>query len=62
LVRVKTEVDPTNFFRNEQSIPPLSSWWSKGATSLMYEINANNNTSLMYESSAWPNNNLDHVN
>ncbi|KAJ6887403.1 berberine bridge enzyme-like 28 [Populus alba x Populus x berolinensis] len=26
LVRVKTEVDPTNFFRNEQSIPPLSSW------------------------------------
>ncbi|KAG8365680.1 hypothetical protein BUALT_Bualt18G0131700 [Buddleja alternifolia] len=26
LVRVKTEVDPSNFFRNEQSIPPLSSW------------------------------------
>ncbi|KAG6794245.1 hypothetical protein POTOM_003484 [Populus tomentosa] len=26
LVRVKTEVDPTNFFRNEQSIPSLSSW------------------------------------
>ncbi|KAL2494151.1 FAD-binding Berberine family protein [Forsythia ovata] len=24
LVRVKTEVDPYNFFRNEQSIPPLS--------------------------------------
>ncbi|KAL2474824.1 FAD-binding Berberine family protein [Abeliophyllum distichum] len=24
LVRVKTEVDPSNFFRNEQSIPPLS--------------------------------------
>ncbi|PON38465.1 Xanthine dehydrogenase C subunit [Parasponia andersonii] len=23
LVRVKTKVDPTNFFRNEQSIPPL---------------------------------------
>ncbi|KAH6800453.1 hypothetical protein C2S52_000917 [Perilla frutescens var. hirtella] len=23
LVRVKTEVDPSNFFRNEQSIPPL---------------------------------------
>jgi len=26
LVRVKTEVDPANFFRNEQSIPPLSPW------------------------------------
>jgi FAD/FMN-containing dehydrogenase len=26
LVRVKTAVDPANFFRNEQSIPPLSSW------------------------------------
>ena len=26
LVRVKTSVDPSNFFRNEQSIPPLSSW------------------------------------
>uniref|UniRef100_A0A6N2K770 FAD-binding PCMH-type domain-containing protein n=1 Tax=Salix viminalis TaxID=40686 RepID=A0A6N2K770_SALVM len=26
LVHVKTEVDPANFFRNEQSIPPLSSW------------------------------------
>ncbi|KAG5255431.1 berberine bridge enzyme [Salix suchowensis] len=26
LVRVKTEVDPTNFFTNEQSIPSLSSW------------------------------------
>ncbi|KAF3450214.1 hypothetical protein FNV43_RR06294 [Rhamnella rubrinervis] len=25
LVHVKTRVDPTNFFRNEQSIPPLSS-------------------------------------
>ncbi|KAL3507330.1 hypothetical protein ACH5RR_032712 [Cinchona calisaya] len=25
LVRVKTKVDPSNFFRNEQSIPPLSS-------------------------------------
>ncbi|KAG8381042.1 hypothetical protein BUALT_Bualt06G0079700 [Buddleja alternifolia] len=25
LVRVKTKVDPTNFFRNEQSIPPLPS-------------------------------------
>lgn len=23
LVRVKTQLDPTNFFRNEQSIPPL---------------------------------------
>ncbi|XP_050220883.1 berberine bridge enzyme-like 18 [Mercurialis annua] len=26
LVHVKTQVDPANFFRNEQSIPPLSSW------------------------------------
>ncbi|KAL3515111.1 hypothetical protein ACH5RR_022013 [Cinchona calisaya] len=26
LVHVKTKVDPSNFFRNEQSIPPLSSW------------------------------------
>ncbi|KAJ4702890.1 cannabidiolic acid synthase-like [Melia azedarach] len=26
LVRVKALVDPGNFFRNEQSIPPLSSW------------------------------------
>ena len=26
LVRVKTAVDPSNFFRNEQSIPPLTSW------------------------------------
>ncbi|KAF8413431.1 hypothetical protein HHK36_001414 [Tetracentron sinense] len=26
LVRVKTMVDPSNFFRNEQSIPPLLSW------------------------------------
>uniref|UniRef100_A0A5B7AAR5 Putative tetrahydrocannabinolic acid synthase-like n=1 Tax=Davidia involucrata TaxID=16924 RepID=A0A5B7AAR5_DAVIN len=26
LVHVKTMVDPGNFFRNEQSIPPLSSW------------------------------------
>ncbi|XP_009777853.1 tetrahydroberberine oxidase-like [Nicotiana tabacum] len=25
LVQVKTKVDPTNFFRNEQSIPPISS-------------------------------------
>ncbi|KAL2494173.1 FAD-binding Berberine family protein [Forsythia ovata] len=29
LVQVKTKVDPTNFFRNEQSIPPLNSWWNK---------------------------------
>ncbi|KAK2644860.1 hypothetical protein Ddye_020055 [Dipteronia dyeriana] len=28
-VHVKTKVDPANFFRNEQSIPPLSSWWNK---------------------------------
>ncbi|KAA8519304.1 hypothetical protein F0562_013560 [Nyssa sinensis] len=27
LVHVKTKVDPGNFFRNEQSIPPVSSWW-----------------------------------
>ncbi|KAJ8752105.1 hypothetical protein K2173_001780 [Erythroxylum novogranatense] len=26
LVKVKTEIDPSNFFRNEQSIPPLVSW------------------------------------
>ncbi|CAA2950170.1 berberine bridge enzyme-like 18 [Olea europaea subsp. europaea] len=26
LVQVKTKVDPTNFFRNEQSIPPVSPW------------------------------------
>ncbi|KAL2494175.1 FAD-binding Berberine family protein [Forsythia ovata] len=26
LVQVKTKVDPANFFRNEQSIPPLNSW------------------------------------
>jgi hypothetical protein len=25
LIQVKTAVDPDNFFRNEQSIPPLSS-------------------------------------
>ncbi|KAJ4702889.1 cannabidiolic acid synthase-like [Melia azedarach] len=29
LVHVKTRVDPDNFFRNEQSIPPLSSRWKK---------------------------------
>ncbi|KAL2474825.1 FAD-binding Berberine family protein [Abeliophyllum distichum] len=29
LVQVKTKVDPANFFRNEQSIPPLNSWWNK---------------------------------
>ncbi|GFQ00731.1 cannabidiolic acid synthase [Phtheirospermum japonicum] len=29
LVRVKTKVDPGNFFRNEQSIPPMSSWSRK---------------------------------
>ncbi|KAK4440269.1 Berberine bridge enzyme-like 18 [Sesamum alatum] len=29
LVRVKTKVDPSNFFRNEQSIPSLSSWYNK---------------------------------
>ncbi|KAJ4837902.1 hypothetical protein Tsubulata_006561 [Turnera subulata] len=26
LVRVMTAVDPDNFFRNEQSVPPISSW------------------------------------
>lgn len=26
LVKVKTAVDPLNFFRNEQSVPPFSSW------------------------------------
>jgi hypothetical protein len=30
LVRVKTAVDPVNFFRHEQSIPSLSSWWYTG--------------------------------
>ncbi|KAL2494220.1 FAD-binding Berberine family protein [Forsythia ovata] len=30
LVRIKTMVDPTNFFRNEQSIPPLMIEKSKG--------------------------------
>ena len=29
LVHVKTMVDPTDFFRHEQSIPPVSSWWKK---------------------------------
>ncbi|KAL2474835.1 FAD-binding Berberine family protein [Abeliophyllum distichum] len=29
LVQVKTMVDPTNFFRNEQSIPPIYSRWTK---------------------------------
>ncbi|XVE64194.1 hypothetical protein DITRI_Ditri07aG0082100 [Diplodiscus trichospermus] len=26
LVQVKTQIDPENFFKHEQSIPPLSSW------------------------------------
>ncbi|POO01096.1 Xanthine dehydrogenase C subunit, partial [Trema orientale] len=30
LVHVKTMVDPTNFFKNQQSIPPFSSAWKKG--------------------------------
>ncbi|XP_059439491.1 tetrahydroberberine oxidase-like [Corylus avellana] len=29
LVHVKTIVDPANFFKNEQSIPPFSSGWKK---------------------------------
>ncbi|KAK2965072.1 hypothetical protein RJ639_029468 [Escallonia herrerae] len=29
LVKVKTMVDPGNFFRNEQSIPPISLWRKK---------------------------------
>ncbi|CAK9149661.1 unnamed protein product [Ilex paraguariensis] len=29
LVQVKTVVDPSNFFRNEQSIPSMSPWWKK---------------------------------
>ncbi|XP_059666703.1 tetrahydroberberine oxidase-like [Cornus florida] len=29
LVHVKTKVDPGNFFRHEQSIPPLTSWREK---------------------------------
>ncbi|XP_042044428.1 berberine bridge enzyme-like 18 [Salvia splendens] len=28
LVKVKTVIDPTNFFKNEQSIPPLHSKWT----------------------------------
>ncbi|PON39143.1 Xanthine dehydrogenase C subunit [Parasponia andersonii] len=31
LVQVKTEVDPGNFFRYEQSIPPLAAWMGKMA-------------------------------
>ncbi|KAJ8560197.1 hypothetical protein K7X08_004255 [Anisodus acutangulus] len=30
LVHVKTKVDPSNFFRNEQSIPSLTWWKNKG--------------------------------
>ncbi|XP_052201907.1 tetrahydroberberine oxidase-like [Diospyros lotus] len=30
LVQVKSKVDPDNFFRNEQSIPPVPSWSKKG--------------------------------
>ncbi|KAL2494196.1 FAD-binding Berberine family protein [Forsythia ovata] len=33
LVQVKTMVDPTNFFRNEQSIPPIYSRWTKNGNS-----------------------------
>ncbi|CBI31072.3 unnamed protein product, partial [Vitis vinifera] len=30
LVQVKASVDPMNFFRNEQNIPPISvPWWKK---------------------------------
>uniref|UniRef100_A0A0A0LYH2 Berberine/berberine-like domain-containing protein n=2 Tax=Cucumis sativus TaxID=3659 RepID=A0A0A0LYH2_CUCSA len=29
LVSVKTKVDPSNFFKNEQSIPSLKPWWNK---------------------------------
>ena len=29
LVQVKTMVDPGNYFRHEQSIPPVSPWWKK---------------------------------
>ncbi|XP_057463128.1 tetrahydroberberine oxidase-like [Actinidia eriantha] len=29
LVQVKTKADPSNFFKNEQSIPILPSWWKK---------------------------------
>ncbi|KAM7530366.1 hypothetical protein LguiB_033776 [Lonicera macranthoides] len=29
LVHVKTMIDPENFFKNEQSIPPVGSWWKK---------------------------------
>ncbi|XP_022856381.1 cannabidiolic acid synthase-like [Olea europaea var. sylvestris] len=30
LVQVKTKVDPSNFFRNEQSVPPFYSWTKNG--------------------------------
>ncbi|KAM7524805.1 hypothetical protein LguiA_014707 [Lonicera macranthoides] len=30
LVHIKTKVDPANFFRNQQSIPSISSGWKKG--------------------------------
>ncbi|XP_022152520.1 berberine bridge enzyme-like 18 [Momordica charantia] len=30
LVSIKTKVDPSNFFRNEQSIPSLFPWWKGG--------------------------------
>ena len=29
LVSVKTKIDPSNFFKNEQSIPSLWPWWKK---------------------------------
>ncbi|XP_022734712.1 berberine bridge enzyme-like 18 [Durio zibethinus] len=29
LVKVKKMIDPENFFRHEQSIPPVLSWWKK---------------------------------
>ncbi|KAL6549157.1 hypothetical protein OROHE_009002 [Orobanche hederae] len=35
LVRVKTVVDPTNFFKNEQNIPPLSYKWTKKGDKLI---------------------------
>ncbi|XP_059644731.1 tetrahydroberberine oxidase-like [Cornus florida] len=36
LVHVKTMVDPANFFTNEQSIPPLSSWGRGDGISLAH--------------------------
>ena len=43
LVRVKTEVDPNNFFKNEQSIPPLMHGWKRYSKRLWLRIKYNVN-------------------